>query len=98
MKVILCVTRDMVTGDTTTSPQIFRNELEAERSWSNAIREASLDPKMSIPVNDLQLYKIANFDTESLAVEPDIKFLHNAQEFLIGKTAPVGEVSDGIHN
>lgn len=107
MKVILCITRDLVTGEAVTSPQIFRSVLEAERNWGMAMRQESANP--SVPVKDFQLYKVGDFDTETLVITPDVQFLHNAVEFLSTSSVPVTpvvkeevkkeeEVTDGIHD
>ena len=82
MKMILVVTKDTVTGECTTAPQMNRNELDAKRSWGLAIAQINANNPNNIPIKDYQLFKIGTFDTETLVIEPCIEFLANAQEFI----------------
>ena len=82
MKTILVVTKDVITGECTTSPNMYRNEADAKRAWGNAIAELSRDPKTNVPYKDFTLHKVADFDTESLEITPCNKYLAGAGEFI----------------
>ena len=84
MRNILTVTKDTVTGMQKTDIQQFVNDADAIRSWGNAIREMSKNPNNKMPLEDLQLYAIGYFDTETFEIVPRNDFLANANEF-IGK-------------
>lgn len=82
MTTILVVTVDKVTGDVTNSPAMYRNEMDAKRAWGNAISELSKNNPGNIPVTDLQLYKIAEFNTETLEITPQREYLCSGPEFI----------------
>lgn len=82
MKIILVVTKDTVKGETTTPLQGHKNEADALRSWAMAINSLSKNNPDNVPIKDFQLYKVADFDTETLEITPDNKFLANAGEFI----------------
>ena len=69
MKTILVATKDVVTGEVKGLPSMYRNEADAKRAWGDAIKYASERGNPDrIPLRDLQLYKIGDFDTESLKI------------------------------
>lgn len=82
MKMILTVTKDVITGEATNSPNISRNDADAKRSWGNAIAELCEHNPTKIPIKDLQLYKVGIFDTETLEITPCTEYLCSAQEFI----------------
>ena len=82
MKTVLVCTVDKITGDVTTSPQMFRNIPDAKRSWGNAISDISKNNVQKVPVEDLQLYCIGEFDTESLELTPKREYLCSGPEFI----------------
>lgn len=82
MKTVLVVTVDKITGDVTNSPAMFRNILDAKRSWGNAIAELSKNNPCKVPVTDLQLYQVAEFDTETLEMKSCKEYLCSGPEFI----------------
>lgn len=82
MKMILVVTKDTITGECATAPQMHRNEADAVRSWGNAINNLSKDKTTNVPYKDYTLHKIAEFDTESLEIIQCNKYLAGAGEFI----------------
>lgn len=82
MKTVLVVTVDKITGDVTNSPAMYRNIADARRAWGNAIAELSQNNPTKVPVTDLQLYQIGEFDTETLELVPCKEFLCYAVDFI----------------
>ena len=82
MTTILVVTKDVVTGEATTSPQMYRNIGEAKRAWGNAIAELSKNNPSNVPIRDLQLWQLGEFNTETLEIKPKTDLVCNAVEFL----------------
>lgn len=82
MKTVLVVTVDKITGDVTNSPAMYRNVLDAKRAWGNAIAELSQNNPGKVPVADLQLYQVGEFDTETLEIKPCKEYLCSGPEFI----------------
>lgn len=82
MKTILVVTVDKITGDVTNSPAMYKNMADAKRAWGNAIAEISKNNTQKIPVADLQLYSIAEFDTETLELTACKEYICAGPEFI----------------
>lgn len=82
MKTVLVVTVDKITGDVTNSPAMYRNIADARRAWGNAIAELSQNNPTKVPVTDLQLYQIGEFDTETLEIKPTKEYLCSGPEFI----------------
>lgn len=82
MITVLVVTVDKVTGDVTNSPAMYRNIAEAKRAWGNAIADISKNNPQNIPINDLQLYQVAEFNTETLEIKPVKEYLCAGPEFI----------------
>lgn len=82
MKLVLTTTKDVVTGEMAQQPQMFRNDADALRSFSYAMKQLKADS--SIPVTDYQLYKIGEIDTQTMEITPCIEFLANGAQFAVG--------------
>ena len=83
MKFNLYVTKDVVAGESTSVISQYQNDAVAKRAWGNAIESIvkSGNPD-KVPVLDLQLYKIAEFDTVTLEVIPSNEFIAAGAEFV----------------
>lgn len=84
MKLVLTTTKDVVTGEMTQAPQMFRNTAEAVRAWGFAIKQLR-DEKSVTPVTDLQLYKIGEIDTETMEIKPCVEYLATGGQFIAGE-------------
>lgn len=82
MRTVLVVTVDRITNDVTNSPAMYRNVADAKRAWGNAIAELSKNNPTNVPITDLQLYLVAEFDTESLEMQPTKEYLCSGSEFI----------------
>lgn len=84
MKIGLYVTKDTVAGEATSQITMYKNEALAKRSWGNAIENiiATGNPE-KVPVKDLQMFKIGEFDTETLEIVPCNEFIANGGEFVV---------------
>ena len=60
----------------------IRNVLDAKRAWGNAIADISRHNDRNVPVEDLQLYMVAEFDTETLEITPKKDYLCSGPEFI----------------
>lgn len=84
MKVVLTVTKDTVTGEATNSPVMSKNIAEAKRSWGNSIRVICMQGNpQNIPLKDLQLFVVGEFDTETLEIKPSTEYVCSASEFIV---------------
>lgn len=79
MKLVLTAVKDVVTGEMSTQPQMFRNVAESERSFKQAM--SSLKDG-AIPATDYQLFKIGEIDTQTMEITPCVEFLANGGQFL----------------
>lgn len=84
MKMILCVTKDEVAGEAVSVISQYKNEALAKRSWGASIANImqSGNPD-KVPVQDLKIYKIGEFDTETLTITPCNEFIASGAEFAI---------------
>lgn len=82
MKTILVVTKDIITGEAVTSPQMAKNEAEAKRSWGVSIANLAKNNIKNTPVEDYQLFKVGEMDTETLQITPCVEFLANGPDFI----------------
>lgn len=84
MRYILTVNRDTVAEDCQRQINMYENVAVAKRAWGNGInyilRNGNPD---NIPVEDLQLWKIGEFDTETMAITPCKEFIAAGAEFAI---------------
>lgn len=80
MKLVLTCTKDVVTGEMATQPQMFRNIAESERSFKQAM--VALKNSDGIPATDYQLYKLGEIDTQTMEITPCVEFIASGAQFL----------------
>lgn len=83
MKFNLYVTKDVVAGEATSGISQYNNDAVAKRAWGSAIEQiVNSGNKDKIPVKDLQLFKIAEYDTVTLDVTPCNEYICSGAEFI----------------
>lgn len=84
MKYIITTTKDKVMGQCQRVVNLNENEAVAERAWGNGIKMILQqgNPEM-IPVNDLELWKIGELDTETMEITPCKEYICAGAQFAI---------------
>ena len=81
MEYEIYVTKDVVKGQTESPFYVRNNENEAKRAWGGAIKQLRASNPDNVPIDDLQLWKIGNFNVKTLEFKSDIKFICSGSEF-----------------
>ena len=86
MKLVLYVTKDSLANEAVSGISMYKNDALAKRNFKNAIEQICLAGNPDkVPVRDLQLHKVGEFDTETLKITPCEEHVANAAEFVIDK-------------
>ncbi len=84
MKYILTVTKDTVAEEAQRAIMLYENENTAKRAWGNGInlvlKQGNPD---NIPVSDLELWKIAEFDTQTMEITACKEFICSGAQFVV---------------
>ena len=84
MKYILTVTRDKVMKQCQRAINLYENEEVAERAWGNGIKMILNQGNTEmIPINDLELYKIGEIDTETMEIKPCKEYICAGAQFAV---------------
>ena len=84
MKYILTTTKDKVMKQSQRAINLYENNEVAERAWGNGIKMLLNQGNTEmIPVNDLELWKIGEIDTETMEITPCKEFICAGAQFVV---------------
>ena len=98
MKLTVTVTKDVIAEDCQRAINLYENAATAKRAWGNGINYLLKNGNPdNIPIKDLQLWKIGEFDTQTMEFTPCKEFIAAGAEFIVNfvptqpQEAPVAE-------